>query len=69
MKTWVTAEIFNEADQKMLIQPTPEFDGIEFYTSKEDGGYKTGAFYIKPNELRVIIENLEKMMNYVTRKE
>jgi hypothetical protein len=31
MNIWVTTEIYNHAEQKLLIQPTPSFDGIEIY--------------------------------------
>lgn len=67
MKPWITTEIFNEADQKLLIQPTPEFDGIEVYI--QDIERKSSeAFYIVEKELPVIVEKLQEMMNYVKRK-
>lgn len=65
MKTFITTEIYNEADQKMLIQPTPEFDAIELHTSEIDGSHQSGAFFITKKELPVIIEKLQEMMNYI----
>lgn len=70
MKTWITTEVFNHTDQKLLIQPTPEFDGIEVYIqevflTKEKS---TGAFYINKEELPVIINRLQDMMEYVNSK-
>lgn len=66
MKTWVTTEVFNHADQKLLIQPTPEFDGIEIYMQDADPTKtkSSEAFYINKEELPVLISKLTEMMNY-----
>ncbi len=70
MKTWTTTEVYNHADQKLLIQPTPEFDGIEMYIREaENDKSSSEAFYINKEELPTIIEKLQEMMNYVTKKE
>lgn len=66
-KTWVTTEIYNNAEQKLLIQPTPEFNGIEIYI-QEIEGKSSGAFYINKEELTVIIVKLQEMMDYINRK-
>lgn len=70
MKTniYVTTEVYNHAEQKLLIQPTPEFDGIEIYSQELDGKDSSGAFYINKEELPVIIKKLQEMMDYVTTK-
>lgn len=67
MKNWITTEIFTQTEQKILIQPTPTFDGIELYTSELDGSHQSGALYINEEELPIIIEKLQEMMNYVTK--
>ena len=70
MKTniYVTTEVYNHAEQKLLIQPTPEFDGIEIYSQELDGKDSSRAFYINKEELPVIIKKLQEMMDYVTTK-
>lgn len=68
MKAFVTTEIYCHAEQKLLIQPTPEFDGIEIYIQELDGKNSKGAFYIEKEELPVIIQKLQEMMDYVTKK-
>ena len=63
----VTTEVYNHAEQKLLIQPTPEFDGLEIYIQEllKDS---SEAFYINKDELPVIIKKLQEMMDYVTTK-
>lgn len=68
-KTWITTEIVTDADQLISIQPTPEFDGIEFFFSEGDKTYQSGTLYINKEELPLIIERLNDMMNYVTKKQ
>jgi len=63
----VTTEVYNHAEQKLLIQPTPEFDGIEIYI-QELLNDSSEAFYINKEELPVIIKKLQEMMDYVTTK-
>jgi hypothetical protein len=67
-KTWITTEVYNHAEQKLLIQPIPTFDGIEIYIQEADGSHSSGAFYINKEELPVIIEKLKEMMNYIENK-
>jgi len=67
-KPWITTEVYNHAEQKLLIQPTPEFDSIEVYIQELDNTNSSGAFYINVDELPIIIEKLTEMMNYVTKK-
>jgi len=67
MKTFITTEVFNEADQKLVIFPTPEFDAIQFYIVESDGTHKSGEFFITKDELPLIIERLQDMMNHVTK--
>ena len=64
---WVTTEVYNHAEQKLLIQPTPEFDGLEIYIQEllKDS---SEAFYINKDELPVIISKLQEMMDYVNKK-
>jgi hypothetical protein len=66
---WVTTEIYNHAEQKLLIQPTPSFDGIEIYIQEVGGEpHSSGAFYINKEELPVIISKLQEMMDYINKK-
>ena len=58
----------NHCVQKLLIQPIPEFDGIEIYIQELDGKHSSGAFYINKEELPVLIEKMQEMMNYVLTK-
>lgn len=67
MKTFITTEIFTEAEQKILIQPSPGSDGIEIYFSELDGTHKSNSLYICKEELPIIVEKLQEMMNYVTK--
>lgn len=71
MKTniYVTTEVYNHAEQKLLIQPTPTFDGIEIYIQEIEGEpHSSGALYINKEELPVIVKKLQEMMDYVTTK-
>ena len=67
MKTWVTTEVHNHCEQKLLIQPTPESDGIEIYIQESDIDSKktSGAFYINKEELPILVKKLQEMLNYV----
>lgn len=67
-KPWITTEVYNHTEQKLLIQPTPEFNGIEVYIKEAMDESSSGAFYINIDELPTIIEKLTEMMNYVTKK-
>lgn len=65
MKTWITTEIYNHCEQKLLIQPTPEFDGIEVHIQEVGVNKESDAFYINKEELAIIIKQLQNMMDYV----
>ena len=64
-KLYKTTELYTDAEQILLVQPTPQFDGIEMYIKELDGKNSSGAFYITPEELPHIIDALTEMMNYV----
>jgi hypothetical protein len=66
MNIWIKTEIYTQAEQKILIQPTPEFDGITAHIKELDGSEGLGEFYITPEELPIIIKKLQEMMEYVT---
>jgi hypothetical protein len=66
-KPWVTTEVYNNAEQKLLIQPTPEFSGLEIYIQETTETHSSAAFYIDKDELPTIIEKLTEMMNYITK--
>lgn len=66
-KPWVRTEVFNNREQKLLIQPITEFDGIEIYIQEVENDESSGAFYINKEELPVLIEKLQEMMNYVNK--
>lgn len=69
MNIHVVTEVYNHTEQKLLIQPTPEFDGIEVYIKEVDGeSNSSGAFYINKEELTVIIKKLQEMMEYTLTK-
>lgn len=68
MKPFVQTQIFTHADQSLIIQPTPESDGIEVYIKNTESNKMTEALYLTKEELPVIIEKLNEMMNYVTNK-
>ena len=69
MKTWKRTLINNHCEQELLIQPTPQFDGIELsFNNIEEPSKDSGIFYINKDELKVIIEELQSMMNYVNLK-
>ena len=65
MKPWITTHVYNSCEQKILIQPTPAFDGIEVYLFEADGSDNSGALYINKQELPIIIKKLQEMMEYV----
>ena len=67
MRTYIRTEVHNHVDQKITIQPTPEFDGIEIYFCEEDGSHATGVLYLTKDELPIFIERLQDMMNYATK--
>lgn len=67
-KPWITTEIYTHAEQKILIQPTPEFDGIEVYFKDLTDSSCSNAQYINKEELPYIIEKLIDMMEYATKK-
>lgn len=64
-KKFISTEIFTHADQSLIIQPKPEFDGIELYVKQTEDNKMTVAFYLTKDELPVIIEKLNQMMEYV----
>jgi hypothetical protein len=68
MKPWITTEITTHADQIILVQPAPEFNGIEMGFKEMDGTHQTNALYINKDELPIIIKKLQEMMEYVTNK-
>jgi hypothetical protein len=67
MKPWVTTEISNYCEQIIVIQPVPEFNGVELYFKEADGTNMTNPLYINKDELPIIIEKLQEMMNYVNK--
>jgi hypothetical protein len=66
MKPWIRIEIDNNCEQIIMIQPTPEFDGIELYFSEADKTNQTNALYINKEELPIIVKKLQEMMEHVT---
>lgn len=65
MKPFISTYFYNHADQKLIIQPTPEMDGIEIYIQEIDGSKSSGAFYISQEELPYLTQKLNEMMNYL----
>ncbi len=68
MKPWIKTEIHNHCDQTIILQPTPEFDGVELYFCEAAKSHMTNALYIDKDELPVLIKKLQEMMEYVTTK-
>ena len=64
---YITTEIFNHCEQSLSIQPTPEFDGIEIFTTALVSGKHTEPFYINKEELPIIIDMLQQMMDYTNK--
>ena len=64
MKIWKQYIMFSE-EQKISIQPTPEFDGIELSFSESDDTHDSGTLYLGEDELKALITTLQDMMNYV----
>ena len=64
-KIWKEISFVTDNEQKIIIQPTPEFDGITLSFCEQDDTHDSGLLYINKEELPFIIEELEKMMNYV----
>lgn len=65
----ITTEVYTHAKQKLLIQPTLTFDGIEIYIQEAEGEpHSSGALHINKKELPVIVKKLQEMMDYVTTK-
>jgi hypothetical protein len=69
MKTWIKTEVYNHTEQIMSIEPNEGFDGIQISVGEVDGSEKYERFYINDNELPTIIQKLQEMMDYVTKKE
>jgi len=67
-KPWIVLEFYNNCEQKIRIEPTSEMDAIQLNVGEADDKQVYKRFYLNPTELPVLIEKLQKMMNYVTKK-
>lgn len=67
-KPWIIIELHNKCEQIIKIEPTPEMDSIQFSVGESDWSSNYERFYLNPEELPVLIEKLQEMMNYVTKK-
>jgi hypothetical protein len=68
IKVWKVNSLDTSAEQTVKVQPTPEFDGIQISFAELDGSEDSGKLYILSNELPELIERLQSMMDYVTKK-
>ena len=67
-KIWKEVSFVNHVEQKIIIQPTPEFGGITLsFGELEDDKSDSGLLYIIKEELPFIIEELQKMMEYIVK--
>lgn len=67
-KIWKLNSLNTQSEQTVNVQPTPEFDGIQMWFTELDGSEESGMLYILSNELPELIERLQSMMDYVTKK-
>lgn len=68
-KPYIRTEIsIADGDQLMYIQPGVGNDVIEIYFKESENSEESGLFFIKRNELPVIIEKLKEMMDYIIEK-
>lgn len=64
-KPYIRTEInIADGDQIMVMQPGVSTDCIEVFFKETDGGEESQLFYIKINELPVVIQKLQEMMDY-----
>jgi len=64
-KIWKEVSFVNHTEQKIIIQPTPEYDGITLCFGDLDDKNYSELLYINKEELPFIIEELEQMMEYI----
>ena len=65
-KVWITTEITTNAEQDIIIQPTPEFDGIVLeFKESGDEHYRNGRLYLDKDMLNTLVTKMNEMMNYV----
>lgn len=61
-KIWKTVTLLTEAEQKIIIQPTPELNGITLSFCELDGTHDSGILYLYKNDLPHIVKELQKLM-------
>ena len=64
MKIWKQYIMFSE-EQKVKVQPSSGFSGIELSFSESDDTQDSGTLYLGEDELKALITTLQDMMNYV----
>ena len=70
MKPWRINSMINHTEQKVSVQPTPEFDGVElFFNSTENPNQDSGILYLNKTEVKALVNMLTSMIDYVSEKE
>jgi len=64
MKIWKQYIMFSE-EQKIQVEPSEGFEGINLSFSESDGTHDSGTLYLGEDELKALITTLQDMMNYV----
>lgn len=66
-KVHVTREVFvSEGEQKIIMQPTPEWDGsVELRLSEYDNSLQTLPFYLNSEEIDVFCQQLKELREYI----
>lgn len=55
-------------EQKILIQPTPEWNGsIEIYLSESDGSKCSPPFYLNKEEVETLYQQMKQMIEYINK--
>ena len=64
-KVWLRLTIDSSSEQSIHSQPSPEFNDIEIYLSEADGSQQQGPYYLKEDEIEVLIDKLQEMVKYL----
>ena len=64
-KVWIKTEITTHTEQDILIQPTPEFDGIVLEFKESDQDYHNGRLYLNTESMEAVIAKMRETMDYV----
>lgn len=63
MIPWKEIKIVNSVEQDILLNPTPEMDGVELSFSEDT--YSSNILYLKKEEIIALKNSLDEMVNYL----